>query len=266
MATVISARNLILDLVLARHPRPCSVREFIVAGQVFAMSENSMRVAVARLAQQGLVHSAGRGLYRMGVAAVSLAQEVGAWRQAEKRMRNWGGDYWMIYTADLGRSDRTQLRAMGRALSLAGFREWRRGLYVRPDNLRDDLDALRARLCALGLPPEALCLRLDGAVVPTAEVQVLWPLADLQRQYREQSERLRAWRLQETAATLAEAARESFCLGDAAIRAVVFDPLLPMAWVDAAQRQNFFAEVRAFDAHGRGIWERYFEQALPGRS
>ena len=263
---MIIARNLILDLILARHPRPCSVRELIVAGRVFAMTENSMRVAVARLARDQLVQSAGRGFYRMGSAAVNLAQEIGAWRQAENRMRDWGGDYWVVYTADLGRSDRTQLRIMGRALSLAGFREWRRGLYVRPDNLRDELDVLRARLCALGLPAEALCLRIDGASVATAEVQALWPLADLQRQYREQSERLRAWRLQATDGSLAAAAEASFRLGDAAIRAVVFDPLLPVSWVDAQQRQDFFAEVRAFEVHGRGIWERYFEQALPGRS
>ncbi len=257
------ARHLILDLVLARHPSPCSVRELIAAGKVFAMSDNSVRVAVARLVHQDLLRSAGRGCYRMGPAAVSLAQEVRAWRQAENRMQKWGGNFLIVYTADLGRSDRKQLREMDRALSITGFREWRRGLYVRPDNLADELGALQVRLHSLGLPASALLARVDGDSLAEEGLRELWPIETLHRQYRDLQQRLSASRQQAVSEDLAEAARDCFVLGDAAIRAVVFDPLLPAQWVDAPQRQAFFAEVQCFEVYGRDIWMRYFAQVLP---
>jgi len=43
-------------------------------------------------------------------------------------------------------------------------------------------------------------------------------------------------------------------LGRSAIHQVVFDPLLPLPWVDPDVRNQFFAVVRHFDQVGKVIW------------
>ena len=54
------------------------------------------------------------------------------------------------------------------------------------------------------------------------------------------------------------AAREAFLLGGAAIRKVVFDPLLPPPFVDTEARRAFVETVERFDRAGRVIWQRFF--------
>ena len=58
-----------------------------------------------------------------------------------------------------------------------------------------------------------------------------------------------------------DAARESFELGGQAIRAILFDPLLPDPIVDASERQRFVATMRAYDEAGREVWMPFFRQA-----
>ncbi len=254
------ARGLILDLVMVRHPHPCPVRDMLLAGRVFAMTDNSIRVTVTRLVTQGQLSAAGRGQYVMGPSSENLAQELRTWRQAESRLRAWDGHYLMVYTGDRSRSDRSALRRQERALALLGFREVRRGLALRPDNLEATLVAVRQRLQALGLPQEALVARLDG-LEPSEEsvLRDLWPLQALGNNYRELHQQLQDWLKQAANLPLEQAARESFTLGRVAIHHVLFDPLLPEPWIDAQARRVFFQGVIAFDAFGQDIWRRFLE-------
>ncbi|MCY1375094.1 hypothetical protein D9M69_624810 [compost metagenome] len=56
------------------------------------------------------------------------------------------------------------------------------------------------------------------------------------------------------------AARESYLLGDQAIRQLVFDPLLPEPLVTVADRIAFGSEVRRYDEAGRSIWQRFLAE------
>jgi len=69
----LNARSLILDLLLASGLHQISVREAITACGIFAISENSVRVALVRLSADGLVQAAGRGNYRLGPQAKKKA-------------------------------------------------------------------------------------------------------------------------------------------------------------------------------------------------
>lgn len=252
-----SARRLILKLLLAADDEVTSARGLVRGCALLGASENSTRIALARLSAAGLIESAGRGLYRLGPKARGLARDVARWRSGEARVRSWGGDWLLVHTGALGRSDRAALRQRERALALLGLRELERGLYLRADNLSEPLEQTRLRLQALGLEPDALVCRASNFDKDTAaRAQNLWPVQDLQQSYTRQIERMQQWSRQAVALDAEDAAREAYQIGDAAIRQLVFDPLLPDQWIDTHLRADFTAATLQFDALGHAIWQR----------
>ncbi len=251
------ARNLILDLMSAAEGRPISVREAIFACALFGIRENNVRVALVRLAADRLLESAGRGLYRLGPLADELAGDVATWRHVEQRVRPWQGDYLVVHSGPLGRSDRAALRRRQRALSMLGFRELEPGLFVRPNNIEDGVDGVRQRLYLLGLERDASVFVATDFDAPRVERIVrLWDARALNAGYRRWRRELDAWLRRADRLEPEVAARESFRLGGRAIRDVVFDPLLPAPMVDIELRNAFVASVRQFDAAGKVIWAR----------
>jgi phenylacetic acid degradation operon negative regulatory protein len=133
-----NAKHLILDLLLA-FDEALSAKDAIAACRLFGISENSVRVALARLSAEGLIEAAERATYRLSPTALELAGDIATWRTAEQRVRTWHGDYIAVFSAGLGRTDRTALRKRERALQLLGFRELHKGLHIRPDNIEDSI-------------------------------------------------------------------------------------------------------------------------------
>jgi phenylacetic acid degradation operon negative regulatory protein len=60
--------------------------------------------------------------------------------------------------------------------------------------------------------------------------------------------------------------RQSFLLGDAAIRSLVFDPLLPAPLVDVRARRAFVASVKRFDRAGQKVWRSLRAEPLASTS
>ena len=50
-------------------------------------------------------------------------------------------------------------------------------------------------------------------------------------------------------------------MGDAGIRSVIFDPLLPAPLVDEQARQKYFNTVRRINEEGRRLWFAFFKEA-----
>jgi phenylacetic acid degradation operon negative regulatory protein len=253
----IKAKNLILDLLLAAEGQSLSAREAINACALFGISENNVRVVLVRLASEGLIEAADRGLYRLSAAAHELADEVATWRTAEQKVRPWSGGYLVVHSGPLGRTDRGALRKRNRALDMLGFRELDAGLYVRPDNIEASVDAVRDRLIGLGLEREA------GVFVATqfdskreTRIRTLWDGKALNVAYRKLRIQLEEWLARADALEPDVAARESFLLGGKAIRQVVFDPLLPEPMVDTKARHAFVETVRRYDRAGQRIWRQ----------
>ncbi len=252
-------KNLILDLMLAAGDKPLSARDAILAGALFQISDNSLRVTLARLSAAGLIETAERGAYRLGPAATDLAGEVASWRTLESRLRTWQGSYIVVHCGALGRHDRAAPQRRERALQMMGFRLLERGLYIRPDNIESDLDAVRQHLYKLGLDHEAAVFRASG-LDPAREsiVRQLWDGQALTQSYRHLRVELEQWLIGAEQLPLDAAARESFLLGGKAIHHLVFDPLLPEPFVDSQARHVFIQTVHHFDATGRAIWARFF--------
>lgn len=260
-----NARQLIMGLLLAEQPlvqqaRWLSSRQVVLACRLFGISENSARVALARLSAAGLVASAGRGTYRLGEAALALAGDVASWREAESRLRAWSGHWILVCCGMLGRTDRPALARRQRALAMLGFRELEKDIYCRPDNLLGGVAAVRSRLQMLGLEPQALVL-LASELEDSCDqgAQHLWDGEALNLGYQQQHQRLAQWLALVDALSPEDAARESWLLGSQAIRQIVFDPLLPEPLVDIAARHRFIDMAKTFDRAGYAIWQRLFQ-------
>ena len=259
----LNAKNLILDLLLATEDTPLSVRGAISACRLFGLSDNSVRVALARASADGLIEAAGRGTYRLSASALQLAGEVATWRTAEQRIRPWQGGYIAVLTQHLGRTDRAALRKRERALAMLGFASLETGFYLRPDNIDENLNHIRQRLCRLGLEAQALVFYADQfSEQEQTRISQLWNGAALNQQYRQLQQQMADWLAHAPSLEPEVAARESFLLGSKAIRQVVFDPLLPEPWVDVAERHRFVESVHAFDQAGHLIWRKLIEVSL----
>ncbi len=256
----LNAKNLILDLLLAANDRPISVRDAIAACGLFGLSDNSVRVALARASADGLIQAAGRGTYRLGASALQLAGEVATWRTAEQRIRPWQGGYLAVLTQHLGRTDRAALRKRERALAMLGFASLETGFYLRPDNIDADIHQVWERLCRLGLEPQAIIFSANHfSQHQQQRIAQLWDGKALNAQYQQLQQQMNNWLAHASSLEPDVAARESFLLGSKAIRQVVFDPLLPEPWVDVAERHRFVEAVHHFDKAGHVIWRQLIE-------
>lgn len=261
----LTAKSLILELLVAARGSQLPVRVVAEAAALFRISENSVRVALVRLAAEELIEAAARGEYRLAPRAEHLAREVASFREAEGRVCRWNGGYVAVHTGALGRADRGALSRRARALALLGFAELERGLAIRPDNLKGGAEALRVRLLGLGLEPDATVFT---AGTFTAEVEArarsLWDGAALTASYRKTRAELERWVKGASQLEPDAAAREAFLLGRRAIRQIVYDPLLPPPLVEVEERRAFVEATVAMDRAGRRIWERFFRKRTLG--
>lgn len=249
-------RDLILKFLLTRDDGVLSARDVISACALFGIRENSVRVALVRLAAAGMIEAAGRGTYCLGANAANLAEDVRDWRNTEARIGHWHGGWIVAHCAGLGRTDRAQLRSRERAFELVGFRELERELFVRPDNLAGGVGMVRKRLYKLGLETSAaVFLATEFDPMRESRARALWDGKALNRAYRKTAEKLRKWLTRIDEMEMEVAARESFLLGSAAIRQLVYDPLLPEPLVNVQERQAFIDILIRYDDVGHAIWQ-----------
>ncbi|WP_296245561.1 MULTISPECIES: PaaX family transcriptional regulator [unclassified Psychrobacter] len=258
-----SPRLLLLRLLTVADNHILNISEAILAGSVFGITENSIRVTMARLTQAELAEAIAPATYRLGPKAQKLGDDVALWHTSDRKTIESDGSWIAVATSGLPRSDRKILRARDRALSLLGFREMDRGLYIRPNNLQGGIDGVRKRLLNLGLGEDAIVFKACD-FDDQRQKKALWLWSDMQlaEHYEEMSYQLNHWLEHKEGLRTDVALREVFMLGDAGIRSVIFDPLLPAPLVDEAARQQYFNTVRRFNDEGRRLWLAFFDTNL----
>ncbi len=255
--TTPSARSLVLDLLSTLRRGAMPVRALVEAAALFGIAENSVRVALSRLSTAGLVESDERGRYRMGSAAAALRGRVASWRRLDERVVEWSGGWLAVMPAG-GGTARADRRRSERALRWMGFRELRRGLSVRPDNLAGGVDAARRELRELGLASGALVCELHALDEwSEARARSLWDVEGraaayraLRRDIEDSARRLR--QMPES-----EAMVESFLRGGPVLRQLALDPRLPESIEPGAERRALIDTMRDYDALGRECWSRF---------
>ncbi|HEY8513927.1 MAG TPA: PaaX family transcriptional regulator [Candidatus Binatia bacterium] len=259
-------KSLILDLLSSvKDGRALPVRALIAAAAVFGISENALRVALARLRAAGLVTSDATGSYRLGARAEAVNRQTTSWRTAERQVRPWNGDDWIAVfrgSAAQGAPGARSARARGeRALAFLGFRELRPGLAVRPDNLVGGVAGVRERLFELGLEPGAEVVGLHALAPETARrAATLWDTASLRLAYRRTIVELERSERRLPTLPRDEAMRESFLLGGRAIRQIVFDPRLPDPLVPSEERRALVDTMLRYDLAGRKCWSSFMRE------
>jgi phenylacetic acid degradation operon negative regulatory protein len=254
----IKPKALILGFLFASKTGSLDIRSLIRGAGVFGIQPNSVRVSVARLGADGDIESPKRGVYRIGNKALRLANEAACWPERLHLLRDWSGDFLVVHTGHLPRGDKTLLQQGEKALKLLGFVPWQDGLYLRPDNIEQDAQGVRAHLQRLGLDAQAPVFVGSGfASEDLGSIRALWDTDALLQHYVQRAEQLLKWIGQAESLELETAARESWLLGATAIRTVVYDPLLPGEWLDGDARNRYVDSVKKIDQTGKAIWSRF---------
>ncbi|MFF4274381.1 PaaX family transcriptional regulator C-terminal domain-containing protein [Streptomyces sp. NPDC001536] len=218
----LSARSVVLSLLLGAHPPELPVKELVRRVEPFGVGGSTARAALSRMVAAGDLRRTDT-VYRLSDRLLERQRRQDD--AVHPRTRAWDGDWEMLVITATGRgpAERADLRTRLTALRLAELRE---GVWLRPANLRrplpDDLDQVAERCTAR---PD----RPAGELAAT-----LWPLD--------------AWSATGRA-LLAHAARadrpaDLFAAFAAVVRHLLADPvlpdeLLPESWPGQALRAAY---------------------------
>lgn len=142
----LSARSIVLSLLLGAHPPQMHVRHLVGAAETFGVSESTLRVALTRMTSAGDLERSD-GVYRL--TARLLERQRRQDEAINARVVSWSGDWEQAIIVASGRSaaERAQSRTDLTRLRLAELRE---GVWMRPANLDRawpaELDAVLVRL------------------------------------------------------------------------------------------------------------------------
>lgn len=251
----VTPRSLAMWSLSTDAPQPLRASTLIERARIFDIDPAAVRVALGRLVREGSAVQVERGIYRLGPAAKALHAKARGWAEVEDGIRPWGGEWTIVLTHHLGRTDRPRMIARERALRLTGFAAADAGLWVRPDNLRRSAAALSDELLGLGLDPRAKLLTGCSASIHDNDMfRALWPTEDLEDRYRFWIFEMEKSETRVATLSKRDAARETFLLGQSVIRAINSDPLLPVELINASLRCEMIAEMKSYNVIGLRCW------------
>ncbi|MEV5171173.1 PaaX family transcriptional regulator C-terminal domain-containing protein [Streptomyces flaveolus] len=162
----LSARSVVLSLLLGVHPPELPVKDLVRLVEPFGVGGSTLRAALSRMVTAGDLRRTD-AVYRLSDRL--LARQRRQDEAVRPRTRAWDGDWEMVVITATGRgpAERADLRAQLTALRLAELRE---GVWLRPDNLDRPLpdDVRQVALTYTARPDEP----------PRDLAARLWPLAD----------------------------------------------------------------------------------------
>ncbi|MGB5810339.1 MAG: hypothetical protein WBG86_07410, partial [Polyangiales bacterium] len=219
----LTPKQLLLQ-VLRVTSEPLVARELVAIAELFGFEDNAVRVALARLVQGDLAANH-QSRYSLTNQAERLNRWVESWRQGERRIRKWRGEWLCVLQARGG--DRTKRRKSTLALERLGFRKGLPRLWVRPNNLRAGRYDIEIELVGLGLAEDAEIF-VGGEFAPALNdswVRELWPVEDIQTALRDSLDAIERSRRTLGTQPDVRALVESFLIGGRAVRQLALDPL-----------------------------------------
>lgn len=138
-----TARSVVLSVLLGAHPAWASAAELIRLTTDFGIKETTLRVALTRMVSAGdLVRSADG--YRLSDRL--LARQRRQDDAMRPQLRPWHGHWTTLIVTSVGTDPRTRA-TLRTTLHHKRFGELREGVWMRPDNLELDVDVeVRARM------------------------------------------------------------------------------------------------------------------------
>ena len=253
----LSAPAFILALLDSASDVEIRAASLVAAAAAFAIDPRTIRVALARLVQKGVLQAVGRGIYRAGTSGGPMQRAVVSWANAEASLKTWDGGWIAVAQSQGNRYNKTAMRANERALRIKGFKTAEPGLAVRPANLRTTLSETRDTLVELGLHPDAR-LMLVTATAGGSDFANLWSAAQLEAGYRQHLNAMADSTARVPRLNAVDAAKETLLVGRAVTRDIVLDPLLPDALVDAGLRRRMIKAMEKYDRLGKRCWRTFY--------
>ncbi len=130
-ATPLSARSVVLSLLLGAHPARLTTAEITRAGDHFGVAPATLRVALSRAVAAGDLVRLETG-YQLGGRLVSRQERQD--EAVEDAAAEWDGSWEMAVVVVTGRSG-AERAALREGLSRARLAELREGVWTRPANL-----------------------------------------------------------------------------------------------------------------------------------
>ena len=131
-----TARSVVLSVLLGAHPACASSGELIRLTADFGIKETALRVALTRMVGAGDLIRSAEG-YRLSDRL--LARQRRQDDAMHPRTRAWRGDWLVLIVTSVGGDARTRA-ALRTVMHDKRFGELREGVWMRPDNLALDLD------------------------------------------------------------------------------------------------------------------------------
>lgn len=231
----LSARSVVLSLLLGSHPPELSSSALVAAGELFEISEPTLRVALTRMVANGDLERT-ESTYRLSDRLLMRQRRQDADLTSA---RPWNGNWDMVVVTSTGRSaaDRADLRTTLTDLRLAELRE---GTWLRPANLDRPLPQWPENLIST--------FTTTPAEDPAELAGRLWDLTGWNRTGHE----LR------TALDQAQRPADRLALAAAVVRHLRTDPalpaeLLPPDWIAPELRASYIAYQRELIESGLAL-------------
>lgn len=247
---MLTARKLVLNLATTTSSRKLTSIDLARAAAAVGVTDTSVRVAVARLVDEGILERSARGEYRLRPQQLPTYFYIADWQNRLDNLLPWEGDWIGADLSVARRGPRSLVRKVGRELELLGFTEWLGGLRIRPDNVRTGIVGMRGRV-----EPEATLFRVDD--LPQSAWGT-WDLTSRHSTYERLVLDLRESLDQQSHLSADEFARQSLLLGAEAVSAVVSDPLLPDELDDHQALRTLIEWTIRYQALAVAHWESLF--------
>ncbi len=131
-----TARSVVLSVLLGAHPAWASASELISLTTDFGIKETTLRVALTRMVSAGDLIRSADGYRLSDRLLVRQRRQDEAMRP---RTRSWHGDWLVLIVTAVGADARARA-ALRTTMHDKRFGELREGVWMRPDNLEPDLD------------------------------------------------------------------------------------------------------------------------------
>jgi len=253
------AQTIVLALLGASRGRALPAKVLVGGAAILGVTGNATRLALSRLLSKGELVSTERGRYQLSTLRRSANAHVRAFKTGFAQRTTWKGGFLAVLTGDLPRTNATAIARRERALNLSGFRIFRHGVWVRPDNLAGGRVVVDAHLRRLGLDADADTVTLHLDPEQARLVERAWAIDDDAAKALELTRRVQAFLVKTHRTRQAEAA-ESFWLGDEVLRFLARDPLLPDTMADPDPRRRLADAMAALDERGFATWSALLEE------
>jgi phenylacetic acid degradation operon negative regulatory protein len=255
-----SANQIVLALLGAARGRSLSAPVFVTAGDILGVSSNAMRVALSRLSTRGDLVMKERGRYALAPSRLGAIAHVRTYRTGFAPRASWSGGFVGVLTAHLSRKNAALVARRQRALELSGFREFRHGLWVRPDNLEGGRAAISAHLARLGLDSAAEVIEVRFDASQLKRVEKAWAVSADATRANSLTRRVQRLIAGMSKRPLRTVAAQSFWLGDEVLRFLARDPLLPATIADPEPRSRLAEAMATLDERGYAAWASLLEE------